>query len=140
MAHIEHSGVVKEVNPEAIVVDVIVLSACDKCHIKGACHTSSETAQRIVEIARKDDKLFVVGEKVTLFFSERTGLSAVLWAYVIPVIIILLALVTMLELEVSEPISALASLIFIFTYFIILYIFRADLQSKLKINIEKYRY
>ena len=140
MAQIEHTGVVKEITPTLIVVDIMVNSACEKCHIKGACHNSSETDQRVVEIARIDDKSYVLEEKVTLFFTEKTGLKAVVLAYIIPVIIMLLALVVMVELGVSEPISAIFSLTFIVTYFIILYIFKAKIKSNVKVNIEKYRY
>ncbi len=137
MAQVEHSGVVREITPSSIIVDMLVHSACAHCHIKGACQGSSDVQERQVEVYRKDDKSYVVGEKVKLFFSESTGLIAVGWAYAIPVVIILLTLALASAKGMPENYAALFCMLFIFAYFITLYIFRGQFRSKIKIRIEK---
>lgn len=137
MSQIEHKGIVRRIDHDQIYVEISVGSACENCHIKGACQGSGEKDDRMVCIEKNDAQTFEVGEKVTLFFSEKEGLVAVAWAYITPIIISLLALIIMTDNNVSEPIAALISLAIIVTYFIILYIFRRKIKGKIKIKVEK---
>ncbi|MEG1635568.1 MAG: SoxR reducing system RseC family protein [Rikenellaceae bacterium] len=137
MSQIEHKGIVSSITTTSIEIEIAVGSACEKCHIKGACQGSSENEKRVVVVDRKRGESYEIGEKVTLFFSEKEGLIAAALAYVIPIIISVIALTIMIGNQVSEPIAALISLAIIVTYFIILYIFRHEIKRKIEIKVEK---
>lgn len=137
MSQIEHIGIIRKVTDNSIEVEFTAHSACEKCHIKGACQESSEKEERTVNIDKKKGEIYDIGEKVTLFFSEKEGLTAVLWAYITPIIISILALALMTANHISEPVAALISLAIIVTYFIILYIFRRKIKTKIRIKVEK---
>ncbi|MFI3322501.1 MAG: SoxR reducing system RseC family protein [Rikenellaceae bacterium] len=137
MSQIEHKGVIKSIEKDRIVAEILVSSACEKCHLHGACHGSSETEKREVEITEKEAKNYVIGEEITLFFAKKNGAFAVALAYIIPLIICVLAIYFLLEYGVSEPLAALISLASIIMYFIILYYFRGKIGSKIEIKIKK---
>lgn len=137
MAEIEHKGVIRAISGNEISVEIVVSSACEKCHLKGACQSPSEKEDRLVSVIEKEAKNYKIGEEVTLFFSERSGIFTVFMSYIMPLIICVLTLYFTLNSGVNEPISALLSLASIIVYFIILYIFRHAIQSKIKIKIKK---
>lgn len=136
MSVVEHKGIVIELTNTHTIVEILVSSACASCSMKGGCISSAESDKRVVKIERKSGENYKIGDNVILFFEEKMGAKIVLLAYIIPVIICVLAIYLMLQSNISEPITALLSLLFIFTYFIILYIFRREIQARIVIKIK----
>ncbi|GAB1415321.1 hypothetical protein MASR2M117_07270 [Paludibacter sp.] len=133
---IEHSGVIRQINGKHIQVQIIQESACSGCHAKGAC-TAADMQDKYVDV-EADSTDFKVGEPVTLYGQSSTGMLAVLLAFVIPFLIILLTLFILKNHIGNEAVSGSIALATLIPYFLILSLFNKNLKSKLKFHIKKY--
>ncbi len=131
---IEHSGIIHSINGKHVQVQIIQESACSACHAKGVCTAAADMKDKYIDV-EADANEFKVGDAVTIYGQTSMGLLAVLLAFVIPFILILLVLFILKQYnEILSGTIALASLI---PYFIILSFFNSKLKSKLKFYIKK---
>ncbi len=139
MQRIEHKGVVTSVEGNKVFVTIISHSACEACHAKGICSGggTSESKAKVIEVTVPDSSNYKISDEVMLFITTSTGIKVVVMAYVIPVIICLLALVFMNRAGISDNVNGLISLVFLVLYFIILFTFRRKITNKILIEIEK---
>ena len=132
---IEHAGVIHQIDGRHIRVQILQESACSSCHAKGAC-SAADMKDKFVDI-ESDGSDYKVGEQVTLCGQSSMGLFAVLLAFVIPFLIILLTLFILKNYIDNEAISGSIALGTLLPYFIILSFFNSRLKSKLKFQIKK---
>lgn len=132
---IEHAGVIHQIDGRHIRVQILQESACSSCHAKGAC-SAADMKDKFVDI-ESDGSDYKVGEQVTLYGQSSMGLFAVLLAFVIPFLIILLILFILKNYIDNEAISGSIALGTLLPYFIILSFFNSRLKSKLKFQIKK---
>ncbi len=134
---VEHSGIIQTVNGKHLQVQIVQMSACSSCHAKGACSAADMDDKLIdVETNRSD---FQVGESVMLYGQSSMGLLAVLLAFVIPFVLILLTLLLLNPHVANEAISGSIALSTLIPYFFILSRFNTKLRSKLKFQVRKLR-
>ena len=132
---IEHAGVIHQIDGRHIRLQILQESACSSCHAKGAC-SAADMKDKFVDI-ESDSSDYKVGEQVTLYGQSSMGLFAVLLAFVIPFLIILLTLFILKNYIDNEAISGSIALGTLLPYFIILSFFNSRLKSKLKFQIKK---
>ena len=132
---IEHEGVISRIVKENAWVSIIQRSACAECHAKSMCNIS-EQKEKIIEIQGIDSS-FHEGEKVIVTGNASLGLLAVLYAFVIPIISIVLILFFFLTYFHSESIAALAAIVNLIIHYSLLYIFRDKLKRKFVFTIKK---
>lgn len=132
---IEHAGVIHQIDGRHIRVQILQESACSGCHAKGAC-SAADMKDKFVDI-ESDGSDYKVGEQVTLYGQSSMGLLAVLLAFVIPFLIILLTLFILKNYIDNEAISGSIALGTLLPYFLILSFFNSRLKSKLKFHIKK---
>ncbi len=133
---IEHEGIIEKINGNNITVRILQKSACSSCHAKGAC-MSADFKEKQVDVSDFSGK-FVENEQVIIEGKESLGYKAILWAFVLPLVIILVALVLTLNLwNYSETEAALSSIIALIPYYILLYLFRNKMAKSFKFNIKK---
>lgn len=85
---ISHSGVVRSVSDEMIVVSIAAKSSCGDCHAKTICGFS-EISEKLVHIKPDCDKQFKPGDEIQVVMDSSIGTKAVLWAYMIPLFILM---------------------------------------------------
>lgn len=132
---IEHTGIITHIDEKIIQVSIIQKSACSDCHAKGVC-TSADMDDKVIEVKRTDNS-FKTGDKVMLIGQTSMGLLAVLLAFVIPFLLILLSLFLMGQYTDNEAISGTVSLSVLIPYYIILSLFNKKLKNKFQFYIEK---
>jgi sigma-E factor negative regulatory protein RseC len=133
---IEHSGIVHQINGKHIQVQIIQQSACSGCHAKGAC-TAADMDDKYIDV-ESDQTDFKVGDPVTLLGQNSMGLFAVLLAFVLPFLLILLTLFILKQYTISEALSGSLALSILIPYYLILSLFNKKLKSKLVFQIRKY--
>jgi len=131
---IEHSGVISQINGKHIQVLITQESACSACHAKAAC-TASDKQDKFVDVIAPHSN-FKLGDSVTLYGQSAMGLFAVLLAFVIPFLIILISLFILNNYIANEALSGTIALSMLLPYFIILSFFNKQLKSKLKFYIK----
>ena len=82
------------------------------------------------------DRQFEKGEAVVLRSTPHMEKKAVLWAYILPLLIIILSLFITINLSGKELLGVVISLSSITLYYVILYFFRNKIHRKFTFKIE----
>ena len=112
-------GIVRAVNGDEITVEVIVSSACSGCHAKSICIPSDRRQERIVVQNTKNEQ-YEVGETVELLLETSAGNKAVVLAYVLPLIVLLVLLFGCYALTQKELLSVGVGVLGVVLYYLIL--------------------
>lgn len=132
--NISHNGIVENINGKHILVRICQTSACSSCVAKKLCN-SSESKEKTIDIYC-ENATFKVGEEVTIVGTIGMGMGAVLWAYVIPLILLVVTLSLAIYFIQNEPVSALIALGILALYYLALYFNRNRLSKKFSFNIK----
>ena len=125
---VSHKGVVVAVDGNKIKVQIESVSACAACHAKGMC-TLSDKEDKLIDIECSKAVGKKVGDLVTVVVAQQRGMQAVVLAYILPAIVVILSLVGLLNI-VSEPVAIILSLLLLAVYYLILYLLRNKISSK----------
>ena len=132
---IEHTGIITHIDKQTVQVSIIQKAACSDCHAKSAC-TASEMDEKIIDVANTGEN-YSIGEKVMLTGQSSIGFLAVLLAFVIPFLLILLGLFILQSVTDNEALSGILALSLLIPYYIILSLFNSKLKNKFQFQIEK---
>lgn len=133
---IQHRGIIESINGNSIRVIVSQQSACDGCHAKGIC--SDKGKERAIDIETPNANDFSVNERVIVSLANKSmAFSSVVWGYVLPLIVLLIALFTFTSCGIDDGISAILSISAIAIYYIGLYLFRNKIKQKIQFTIIK---
>lgn len=131
---IRHSGVVCSTGKGRVGVRILQASACGACKVASRCN-ASEAKEKTVYVDVGDDSLYAVGDSVTVVTDGRTGLRASLYAYLLPLMLMVAVLAAVDMLTDSEGAAALAAIGALLPYYIGLYFCRARLGSTIRFEI-----
>ncbi|MBR1958523.1 MAG: SoxR reducing system RseC family protein, partial [Tidjanibacter sp.] len=89
----EHEAEIVEICAEEgrIEAEMIVSSACGGCKAKEICG-KSESQRRKVTIYNDHTELYQVGQQITVYIEEVMGIKAVVYSYIVPFVLMLVAL------------------------------------------------
>lgn len=132
---IKHQGVINSIKNNRLEIMIISESACSSCKSKKVC-SISEVKEKLIYIESNDNS-YHVGDKVTVFLEERMGAYAVVFAYGLPFLVMVLTLFLGYYNNASEPIMGLSVLASLSLYFVIVYLFRNQLGKKITFKVEK---
>lgn len=125
--YIEHEGTVTNKTDHSVTVTITTVSACANCREKGAC-TMADKKDKTVEI--KGNYNVKKGDQVTVLMRQELGLPALFLGYLLPLVLVIVSLIVMISLSVNEAISGLISISILLPYYIILRIFRRQIDKK----------
>ena len=133
---IEHEGIIDSINGNQLTIRITQNSACSDCHAKGAC-MAADTKQKMVNVV-DDSGQFKLNEHVMLFGKTSIGYKAILWALVIPLILLITVIVATTSIwNFSELQGAMMALMALVPYYAFLYISRFKMGEKLALTIKK---
>ena len=133
---IKHRGRVEKVEGSHVVVRIVQTSACSACSIKGHCN-ASESKEKMIDVFEVNAS-YQIGEEVVLCGTTSMGMQAVLLAFGVPLLILLLALgVTMHLTDNDALISSLVGLLSIVPYYLVIYFCKDKLKKTFSFTIEK---
>ncbi len=131
-----HQAKVTAVASDAVDVLLEKGSACATCYNRGAC-SSLDNKNVVYHIETKNAQNFYVGEMVTIGISVNSGLKAVVLAYIIP-LILLLVVCFLLQIWIkSELWQILITLGVIVVYYVLLGTQKHRLNQKFTFTIDK---
>ena len=134
---IEHIGTVAGIEGMCVRVEITSHSACSSCSARMACGMS-ESATKSIDVYTNRGAEFHVGDVVVVGVKKSMGITAVVLAYVVPLVFLVVSLVIGLSLfEKSEGMVALASLFSVVIYYVGLYLLRDKIESKIQFSITK---
>ncbi len=127
--NIKHSGVVETVEGSHISVRILQTSACSSCSVKGHC-TSADTKEKLIDVENFSGYPYKEGDRVMVIGTQHMGTLAVLYAFIIPFLILIISLFILKEYVSSDLTSSLLSLSLLIPYYIILYTQREKMAKK----------
>ena len=137
MAAVKHCGEVVRIDGHSVFVQMTVNSACSACHAKGVCGASEQT-DKIVEVETAAATDFQVGDSVEVALMQRDmGSTSVVLAYVVPFLVLAAVLVGAILMGASEGMAALAALVGVALWYVVLYMLRDKIKNKIKFIIIK---
>lgn len=129
-------GIVRAVNGDDISVEVIVSSACSGCHAKSIC-IPSDRRQEIITVKNTRQEEYQVGETVELLLETSAGNKAVILAYVLPLMVLLVLLFGCYALTHHELLSVGVSVLGVVVYYLILKSTNKKVEQGITFGIRK---
>jgi len=130
---ISHEGIVESIGTDGCTVRILQASACSSCSARQLCR-SSESKEKLIEVWG-DYPTLHVGDNVTLIGSVRQGLWASVLAYVVPLVLMVIALFVGTRLD-GEVTGALAALLVLALYYGVLYMMRNRIGKEFEFEIK----
>lgn len=137
MATIKHTGEVVRIEGDSVFVRMTVSSACSGCHAKSVCG-QSESADKVVEVVTTLSSEYEVGESVEVaLLQDSMGAKSVVVAYVVPFLILTVALIGSILLGASEGVAVVVAMAGVAAYYGVLYLLRERMKNTIKFIIIK---
>ncbi len=133
---LEHPGIVSKIKGGIIYVDIEVVSACASCHAKGYC-TAFGKSDKVIEIPSSQYPDIVPGDMVNVIIRESLGMQALVLGYILPVVVLLIALFTTFALTRHEGMAALVTLGAIAAYYLGLYLLKDKIRKHFTFSLIK---
>lgn len=131
---ISHEGHIVDVFESGVDVSIIAEAACVSCKMKKACGMD-ESKEKIITVFTPDAALFKMGERVEVLMKQAMGYKAIAIVYIVPVVLVLIALIATVQLGLSEIVAGLASLGFLAIYYFIIYLLRDKISREIRFEI-----
>jgi sigma-E factor negative regulatory protein RseC len=133
---IDHEGVILDINPDYITVEILSSSACGSCAAKGAC-SLGEVEAKVVEVANSGYNQYEPGERVNVLLRKSLGHKALYISYLIPLLILVSILLSLSAAGAGDLITGLAIIGGLALYYSIVYLFRERFRKEYVFTIEK---
>lgn len=132
----EHPGIVTAVKPGFVTVQIESTSACAACAAHSKCgFAESKTKSLDIPIDENFNDNFKVEDRVTVTIDHTRGLLATWWAYVVPAVLLMGAVVGFTLASLPEPAVILLSLAVLAVYILILFLLRKKLDSQFTLTV-----
>lgn len=134
---IDHIGVVETIENTHVRVKILQSSACSACQAKSLC-ASAEQKEKIVDVWDDEADRLTVGDKVRVCASMSMGRNAVVLAFVVPLVLMVVWLVVALRVLSMGELAAIGGvLLLLLIYYIGLWAVRNRLSRSFAFWIEK---
>lgn len=134
IGEIRHNGIIKKLDGPSVWVKIIQESACDSCRAKTLCRVS-EYKEKEIEVTNCTLSNLHENQPVIVCGSLSSGFRAVIFAFAIPLVLLLLSLITTIIISGDEALAAVVSIISLLPYYMVLYIFRNRMKKKFQFRI-----
>lgn len=131
---IKHQGIVENINGVHMKVRIVQTSACASCSIKGHC-TSADVDEKLIDVMTSDASSYQVGDTVWVMGTLAMGMKAVLLAFVVPLIILVIALFALMNIQQNELMAVIGSLPCLAVYYFILWLNKSRLSKKFTFTV-----
>ena len=133
---IKHRGIVEKIDGSHIVVRIVQTSACSACSAKGLCN-ASESKEKQIDVYEANPS-YRIGEEVMVCGTTSMGMRAVLLAFGVPLLILVLALGVSMKLTGEDALlSSGIALVSVVPYYIAIYFCKDKLNRTFSFTIEK---
>jgi sigma-E factor negative regulatory protein RseC len=131
-----HRGVVREVDGQMVFVGIEAAGACQGCKVQGLCGLSGES-EKEVGVWDKNAAEYHQGDEVIVGIGTAMALKAVLWAYIVPFLLMLAVLLTLSQTGATELVQGTATLSAVAVYYLVLWFFRKKLERDIVFKIRR---
>ena len=132
----QRPGIVTAISPDIVTVQIQQQSACSGCHARDLC-VSSECREHLLQL-KTYGQHFSIGEQVLVVAHRSVGRLAVLLAFVLPLLLLLVLTLSIAQtfLALSEATAVLVAIGLLSLYYLVLYTQRRRLEGRLVLMVE----
>lgn len=132
---ITHQGIVENIDGSHVFVRITQTSACASCSVKGHC-SSADSKEKILEINAPYSS-YKTGDHVTVIGQTPMGMMAVLLAFFIPFLVLVISLFVFMSVSGgNELLSGLMSLGLLVPYYFVIWLNRTRLKKNFTFTIK----
>lgn len=131
---IRHQGIVENISGSHLQVRIVQTSACASCSVKGHC-TSAETKEKLVDVYDVDAASYRPGDRVWVAGRLSMGAMAVLLAFILPFLVLIVSLFVLMAVRNDELFAALGSLALLIPYYYILWLNKARIGKNFSFSV-----
>lgn len=131
---IKHQGIVENINGSLLQVRIMQTSACAACSIKGHC-TSADVSEKLIDVVSADASSYKPGDRVWVLGQVSMGMLAVLWAFVVPLFILIVSLFIAMAVFQDELWAVCCSLPCLAVYYFILWLNKSRMKKKFSFTV-----
>ena len=129
-----YTGIVKAIHGNELCVEMLPAStSCDSCRTRNLCRISEK--ERTAQVPVSHPERYKVGQSVIVVCGESLGMKAVLIAFGLPLVLIVLALAVSMGVWNSEKLAVLIGLAVFFAYWTLLFLLRDRIGRKFSCRI-----
>ena len=132
---IRHTGEVISQEGDRVQVRIEQQSACTACRAKGFC-TSADAQVKVLD-CQANGEHYTAGEKVEVQVEENLGMKAVLLAYVLPFLVIIMTLSVLSHFLTDEATVGIVALAAAALYFLILTLAKNKLKQTFNFHLHR---
>lgn len=132
---VRHQGTVEKIENQIVFVRIEQQSACSACHAKAVC-MAADKKEKVIEIF-DNSGMYSPDEQVVILMQSSMGIQAVIIAFAIPLILVVLAVIAGIKISGDEAVGGLAGLAILIPYYLILYVLRDQLKKKFVFKLSK---
>lgn len=132
----EHRGNIIKIERNLITVKILQVSACAHCAEKKFC-TLAESKEKEITVSETNPEAYSVGEEVQIVTQKRQVFTAVLWAYIMPLILLFIGVGVGTLLNLPEVHTALLGITAVAIYYVFLMAINKILSKSLEFKISK---
>ena len=133
---IKHEGRVDSIDGDCIHVRIVQASACAACGAKSLC-SAAESKEKIVDVYGADTTAYQVGQRVMVEGAASMGMKAVRLAFLFPLLLLVVAVALVMWLaDGNEALAALAALLVLTVYFLLLFVNKKKLAREFTFTIK----
>ena len=132
----EHKGNIIKIEGNLIIVKILQVSACAHCAEKKFC-TLAESKEKEITVSETNPEAYSIGEEVNIVTQKRQVFTAVLWAYIMPLILLFIGVGVGTLLNLPEVHTALLGLLAVAVYYVFLFAINKILSKSLEFKIRK---
>ena len=134
MSKLHHQAEVVKIESNSIWVRLCRESACSSCPANTACSLKNGRGN-IYKLLHSHPQNFVIGQEIELEISQKDGIWAIFWAYLLPLILMLSTLIIGTYFSNDEITGGICSIIILVPYYIGLFLNQKYFQQKFNFKI-----
>lgn len=138
MEEIRHQARIISIKGDVVELKITSQSACSSCLAKGFC-TLSESKEKIIVIKDPKVSTLKIGEEVDIAISLNSGIKAVIYAYVIPLILLVATIILAKYAGLDDFKSGISGIIVLIPYYFVLFLMRSKITSDIKFKIIRHK-
>jgi sigma-E factor negative regulatory protein RseC len=132
-ATVTHFGIVQKVENNVAIVAISSASACSECHAGKSC-TLSGREEKIIKVTGTYNVR--PGDPVNIIMEQSMGYTALLFGYLFPLMSVVSVLIVLVSINMAELYAGLISLSILIPYYILLYLFRKQINKKFTFTLK----
>lgn len=132
---IRHEGIIDSIEEGCVHVRILQSTACAACKVAGYCN-AAEAKEKLIDVYTARSTTYQVGDTVTVSFSQSMAAHALLWAFGLPLVLMIVVLVLVLWQTGNEGLAAQSSLLVLVPYYGVLFLLRHRMCQQMTFEIE----